>query len=161
MDSPLIAEFLESTYPDPAVPLTLDLGAKIEIQARSVLGPVVRNSIMPREINILCPRAQEYFRRTREAALGQRLEKLLDEEKEEQSWKKVEDAMRGLGALMRTHQDQGPFILGAKPSYTDFFIAGSLESFRMVEENVFQRIVACPGYRDVYEACLPFMMKRD
>ncbi|OAF54345.1 hypothetical protein VC83_09450 [Pseudogymnoascus destructans] len=49
----------------------------IELQARSVVGPTFRASVVPREINILSLRSQEYFRRTREAALGRKLEDCL------------------------------------------------------------------------------------
>lgn len=116
-------------------------------------------SVMPREIAILSPRSQAYFRRTREASLGHRLEDLLD--KEEQGWEAVGDGMRAVGELMRTHKADGPFVLGARPSYTDFFIAGSLQSAREVDEGVFQRNMKIPGFKDIYEACLPYMEKND
>ncbi|KAI9845942.1 MAG: hypothetical protein M1838_001491 [Thelocarpon superellum] len=160
MDSAPIAQFLESTYPDPPVPLTSELGREIEAKARAVVGLTFRASVMPREIGILSPRAQEYFRRTREAALEYRLEDLLDPDKEEQAWNAVGDGMRAIGELMRTHKADGPFILGARPSYTDFFIAGSLQFARVVDEGVFQRNIKYPGYKELYEACLPFMEKR-
>lgn len=87
MDSAPIANFLETTYPDPPVPLTSELGREIEAKGRGVVGPVFRVSVMPREINILSPRAQEYFRRSREASLGHPLEDLLlDKEGEEKAW---------------------------------------------------------------------------
>jgi glutathione S-transferase len=114
---------------------------------------------MPREINILSPRSQEYFRRTREEALGHRLEDLLADE--EKSWQAVSEGMKEVGELIRTNAAEGPFILGAKPSYTDFFLAGSLQTARMVDEGVFERHMEYPGYKDVYEACLPYMEKRD
>ncbi|KAE8449363.1 hypothetical protein EG329_008264 [Mollisiaceae sp. DMI_Dod_QoI] len=161
MDSFPIAQFLESTYPDPPVPLASELGAEIETQARAVVGKIFRTSVMPREINILSPRAQEYFRRTREAMLGRRLEDLLDLDKEEQSWNAASDSIRAVGELMRTHKADGPFVLGAQPSYTDFFIAGSLQSARMVDEEVFQRNNKYPGFKDIYEVCLPYMEKKD
>ncbi len=161
MDSAPIAQFLESTYPDPPVPLTSELGSKIEAKARGEVGPVFHASVMPREIGILSPRAQEYFRRTREASLGRRLEDLIDPEKEEQDWKGIDGAKRAIGELMRTHKADGPFVLGARPSYTDFFIAGSLQSARVVDEGVFQRSINYPGYKDIYEACLPYMEKKD
>jgi len=161
MDSVPIAQFLESTYPDPPVPLTSELGREIEAKARAVAGTVFRTSVMPREMGILSPRAQEYFRRTREASLGHRLEDLLDPDKEEQSWNAAGDGMRAVGELMRTHKANGPFVLGARPSYTDFFIAGSLQSARVVDEGVFQRNIKYPGYREIYEACLPYMEKKD
>ncbi|KAI9666527.1 MAG: hypothetical protein M1821_004463 [Bathelium mastoideum] len=161
MDSVPIAQFLESSYPDPPVPLTSELGREIEAKARGTVGTAFRVSVMPREMNILSPRAQEYFRRTREALLGHRLEDLLAPGKEEQAWSAVDDDMRAVGELLRTHKADGPFVLGAKPSGTDFFIAGSLQSARVVDEGVFQRTVKYPGYGDVYEACLPYMEKKD
>jgi glutathione S-transferase len=161
MDSAPIAQFLESTYPDPPVPLTSELGSEIEAKARAVGGPAFRMSILPREIGILSPRAQEYFRRTREAMLGHRLEDLLDPDKEEQLWNAAAEGMRAVGELMRTNKADGPFVLGARPSYTDFFITGSLESARVVDERVFQRNVKYPGYKEIYEACLPYMEKKD
>lgn len=161
MDSAPIAQFLESTYPDPPVPLTSELGREIEAKSRAVLGTVFYRSVMPREIGILSPRGQEYFRRTREASLGHRLEDLLDPEKEEQGWNAVADGIRVVSELMQTHKADGPFVLGARPSYTDFFIAGSLQCARVVDEGVFQRNTKYPGYKEIYEACLPYMEKKD
>ncbi|KAL5366220.1 hypothetical protein BJX96DRAFT_160609 [Aspergillus floccosus] len=161
MDSPRIADFLESTYPDPPLPLTSDLGRKIEAQSRKVVGTTFSASVLPREMGILSPRAQAYFRRTREAALGHPLEDLLDPEREEQAWAAVDGAVREVGELMLTHKEEGPFILGPRPSSTDFFIAGALQSARTVHEAVFEKIVRYPGYREIYEACVPFMEKRD
>jgi glutathione S-transferase len=161
MDSVPIAQFLESTYPDPPVPLTSELGTEIEAKARVVAGVAFRTSVMPREIGILSPRAQEYFRRTREALLGHRLEDLLDPDKEEQAWNTISDDMRVVGELMQTNKAKGPFILGALPSSTDFFIAGSLQSARVVDEGVFQRNIKFPGFSEIYEACLPYMERKD
>lgn len=161
MDSAPIAQFLESTYPDPPVPLISELGREIEAKARAVVGPAFRTSVMPREIDILSPRAQEYFRRTREALLGHRLEDLLNPDKEEQTWTRLSDDMRAVGELMLTHKADGPFVLGSRPSYTDFFITGSLQCARVVDEGVFQRNVKYPGYKEIYEACLPYMEKKD
>src|ERR1700744_3602263 len=159
MDSVPIAQFLEATYPDPPMVLTSTLGREIEAKARAVVGTVFSASLMPREIGILSPRAQEYFRRTREASLGHPLEDLLEPEREEQRWSAVDDDIRAVGELMRAHVADGPFVLGACPSFTDFFIAGSLHSARMVHEPVFQRTVKYPGYGQIYEACLPYMEK--
>jgi hypothetical protein len=71
------------------------------------------------------------------------------------------DAIRGVGELMQSHKAAGPFVLGAQPSDTDFLIAGSLQSARLVDENVFQRIVKFSGYKEVCEACLPYLEKKD
>jgi glutathione S-transferase len=161
MDSVPIAQFLESTYPDPPVPLTSELGREVGAKARAVGAAAFRTSLMPREIHILSPRSQEFFRRTREASLGHRLEDLLDSDKEEQFWAAADEGMRAVGELMRTHKADGPFVLGARPSLIDFFIAGSMQCARVIDEGVFQRHIHYPGYKDIYEACLPYMEKKD
>lgn len=161
MDSTPIAKFIESTYPVPSVPLTSELGREIETKSRSVVGKAFYNSIMPREINILSPRAGEFYRRTREATLGHKLEDLLDPEKEAKVWEPLGESIAEISELIRTNKAEGPFILGASPSYTDFFIAGSLQSARTVSEDVYYRMVEYPGFKDVYQACLPYMTKQD
>ena len=161
MDSVPIAEFIETTYPDPPVPLTSELGREIEAKARALASTAFRTSVLPREMGILSPRSQEYFRRTREASLGHRLEDLLDEDKEEQAWKAADDGMRVSGELMQTNRADGPFVLGARPSGTDFFVAGTLQCVRVVDGGIFERIVKYPGYKGIYEACLPYTEKKD
>lgn len=126
------------------------------------MGPVFNAFLMPRELHILSPPAQEFFRRTREASLGHPLEEFLSGNKEDEAWSAVADDVRAVGELMLTNQAKGPFLLGAKPSYTDFFIAGSLQCARMIDEGVFQRNIAFPGFGEIYEACLPYIeMKKD
>ncbi|KAI7767238.1 hypothetical protein LZL87_009640 [Fusarium oxysporum] len=161
MDSPAIAEFLESTYPDPPLSPTSELGREIETKARGAVGPAFRISVTPRENLILSPRSQEYFRAKNEARMGCKLEDLMDPEKEEKTWQGVADKMRELSDLMLTNKGKGMFLLGKKPSYTDFFIAASLQSARTIDEGIFQRCVAYPGFKAIYEACVPWMEKKD
>ena len=164
MDSFPIAQFIQSTYPDPPMTLSSEIGDEVEAGIRIATGKAYRNAVMPREIRILRPPAQAYFRRTRELTLGHRLEDLLDseeEEEEEATWEGVVEGMKELGPLMRRNEADGPFLLGAKPSYTDFFIAGSLECARVVDESVFQRLMRSGEYEAVYKSCLPYMGKRD
>ncbi|KAJ6098216.1 hypothetical protein N7499_002590 [Penicillium canescens] len=94
------------------------------------------------------------------ALLGHRLEDQRLAE-EEQSWNALADGMRAVGELMQSHKADGPFVLGAQPTYTGFFIAGSLQSARVVHESGFHRISKYPGYKEIYEACLPYMDKKD
>ncbi|KAF3026637.1 hypothetical protein E8E14_014485 [Neopestalotiopsis sp. 37M] len=160
MDSKPISEFIEKTYPSPAVPLTSDLGREIETKARGGLGLTFRKSLMPREIHILSPPAQEFFRRTREASLGHRLEDLLEGDKEQVAWAESAEGMREAGELIRTNSAEGPFVLGARPSYTDFFLAGSMQCARVIDEEVFRKYLRGPGFKEVYDACLPWMEKK-
>ena len=161
MDSVPIAEFLEATYPDPPVPLKSELGLEIAVKLRAAMGSVFRATVMPREICILSPRSREYFERTREVILGHPLKDLLDPEKEKQAWSAAEAARHELEPLMLTHRAEGVFILGARPCLTDFLIAGSLQSARTVDEDIFQRMIQYQTTKDIYEACLPYMEKKD
>lgn len=161
MDSKPISHFLEETYPEPPVPLESELGREVEARARAVVGVTMYKSLVPREVKILAPRAAEYFRRTREATVGRKLEDLLDPAAEEETWAAAEGVVDEVGRLMQTNAAEGPFVLGARPSYTDFFIAGALQSARMIDGGVFERLAKKPGYGDIYSACLPFMTKND
>lgn len=118
-------------------------------------------SMMPREIRILSPRSQEFFRRGREAAIGCRLEDLLDPKKEEEAWNAADASLRPISELLQTHKADGPFVLGARPSYTDFFLAGNLQCARVIDEEIFQRFAKYPGHMGIYEACLPYMERKD
>ncbi|KAF8851734.1 hypothetical protein BDZ45DRAFT_765987 [Acephala macrosclerotiorum] len=69
--------------------------------------------------------------------------------------------MRAVGELMRTHKADGPFVLGAQPSYTDFFITGSFQSARVVDGGVFRGDIGYSGCGEICEACLPYMEKKD
>ncbi|KAJ6031346.1 hypothetical protein N7540_002078 [Penicillium herquei] len=161
MGSDPISEFLESNYPEPALNIVSELGTKIQTQARTVAWSTFRNSVMPREYAIFSSRSQEFFRRTREATLGHPLEDLLEGDREEENWRAIDPDMQKVNTLLLTNSEQGPFILGENPSYADFFIAGVLQCARTVEETVFQRFVQYPGFDQVYNACLPFMEKKD
>lgn len=86
---------------------------------------------------------------------------MLDLNKEEQGWLAIDPELRAVGELMRTNKVDGPFIQGARPTYTDFFIAGALQSARMVDEGTFQRFVKYPGYKDIYEGCRPYMERNN
>lgn len=161
MDSLLIAHFLEAIYPRRMLTLSSPLGSEIIAQTRAISGAAYRASITPRETHVLCPRSQAYFRRTREAALGHPLEELLDLETEDEVWAAAEAGMGPVGELMKTHRVEGPFILGAKPSWDDFVIVGSVLTARVVEMGVFERLLGFPGYAELYEACKPLMAKED
>lgn len=156
-DSTAIAIFLEDSYPSPPVTLSSAIGSEIETKARRAVIRAYQVSILPREINILSPRSQDYYRRTREAVLGHRLEDLLAPGREEECWRSLHDEIQAVGELILTCRGRGPFVLGATLSMTDCFIAGSLQAARMVDEGVFQRTMEYPGFREIYDACTPYM----
>ncbi|KAH8646267.1 hypothetical protein BX600DRAFT_555957 [Xylariales sp. PMI_506] len=166
MDSAPIAQFLESQYPDPPVAVLQSEEARsLEARVDALGDAIFHISVMPREVGILSPRGKEYFRRTREASLGDpqlRLEDLLAGDREERGWEAIDQEVRAVGQLMRQPAAKGPFVLGsASPSYTDFVAVGWLQCARVVDEGVFQRNIAYPGYKEVYEACLPYLERNN
>lgn len=159
MDSYAIVAWLEKQYPDPPLTLTSDLGKEVEAKGRAAFANAYRTSLMSREPAVLPPRSAEYFRRTREATLNHTLEELLADGKEEKVWAELEPKMREVGELLKSNG--GPFVLGKQPSLTDFFVAGSLQTGRVVHEPVFERIMGLPGFKEVYDACSPWMERKD
>lgn len=158
MDSAAIAKFLESTYPDPPVLLSSPLSQETEPRVQRVLGEVYKTSLTPRESGILSPSAQDYFRRTREASLGHPIQELLSGNKENERWDAAEEELRATGGIISA--SGGLLVLGKKPYYTDFVIAGALQCARMIDEGVFERTVAFSGYGEIYEACVPFIEQK-
>lgn len=93
--------------------------------------------------------------------LGHKLEDLINPAtKEEEGWEKLDAGIREVGGLMRTNKAEGPFVLGERPSYTDFLIAGALQAARVVDERTWERLVGFEGQGDVYRACEAWMGRR-
>jgi hypothetical protein len=65
--------------------------------------------------------------------------------------------MQEVSEMLQRNKSAGPFILGKEPSMQDFFIVGSLQSARMVDEGVWERIVGFEGFRKLYDACGPLL----
>lgn len=161
MGSAQIADFLEKSYPDPPLALTSELGQEVESRARALLSKTFINWTIPREVLVLSPRAQEYFKKSREEVLGLSFEDLNDPDKEERAWDAIKDARHDVSELIRTNKDKGPFVLGRQPSYSDFVIVGTMQSARVIDEGLFERYTQYRGFKDLYEACLPYMEKKD
>lgn len=162
MDSPKIAAFLEQKYPNPPVPLTSELGTEVQGKVGPPFYQIHRRSLSPREVNILSPSSQDYFRGKLEPTYGHPLEDLLADPKEEEAnWAAVQDSLAEVNDLLRTNEAEGPFILGKEPSFADFALAGSLQFGREIDENVFQRVMDYPRFRGIYEACSPWMERKD
>lgn len=155
MDSVVITQFIHDLHPDPPFVLSSDLGNEIEMRSRGAIGKAFRVSIAPRELQILASRSQEYFRQTREAELGHPLEDLLKHE--DKIWASAADEQEAVSALLKTNSKDGPFVLGNVPSITDFFIVGALQSAKVVDSEVWDRVVKYDGFLNLYKACIGWM----
>lgn len=145
MDSLAIAYFLESTYPHPPLQLESSLGDRILADSRRIAGQAFRNSLMPRKLPLLSPSAQDFFRRTREPALGHPIEDLLPSVEEfERVWDGIEGEMKENGEMMR--KGEGRFIEGKRPCWADFCVVGNMCCARVVDgEGVFGGWWRCRG----------------
>jgi glutathione S-transferase len=161
MDSVPIAKFIEENYPEPRLAPWDPASDELVLRMRSSIGPVLQASILPREPHILSPRSQEYFRRTRETQFGVALESLAEGDKEDKAWSAIDADLHTASDVLLAALAKGPFASGDLPGMRDFFVAGSMESARIVDKGVFGRIFAYRGFQDVYKACQPWMEKRD
>ena len=162
MDSIPIAQFLETTYPQPSVQLSSEFGDDLWSQCRAIIGKPLFKSTIPREVHILSPRSQEHFRRNLEAGIGCTLEELLPKpEEEDKLWEELDDKIRALSELLQKNRGEGPFVLGKQISYADFCIAGSLQSAKVVHQATFERVTGYEGFAFLHEVCETYMDKKD
>ncbi|KAF8141568.1 hypothetical protein EV363DRAFT_25065 [Boletus edulis] len=124
-DSFLIAEYLDATYPGKPTlfpPGTKPLIAALESGIINALGGLFMMQFAV-TYSILNPRSQEYFRRTREASFGKKIEEFSPVGP-------VRDADLAKGKAAFTTVDgwlaksEGKFVLGDTISYADCVLAG-------------------------------------
>ena len=134
VDSWDIARYLDDAYPDtPRVfpPGTVALQAAFHDFVWGTLGMPVFMTVIAGTCAALPPRSQEYFRTTREAAFGTKLEALGTEEQ----WVKVEAAFGTLkGYLEKNGGGKDMLILGepGKITYSDIQVAAILVWARII-----------------------------
>ncbi|KAL2066015.1 hypothetical protein VTL71DRAFT_2086 [Oculimacula yallundae] len=156
MDSKPIADRLEKDYPTPSLHLDSPILQEV-YPAMGKVGGHLHAVWKPRvPINLLSERSSEYFHRTREQQLGKPLAQFMEEEGGEEAWIAALPAIKELGELVK--RNGGPYVLGKTPSYADFVIVGCLRFFRVIEEDIYQRIVKIePSLGELYEACKPWL----
>ncbi|KAF8633126.1 hypothetical protein AX15_001506 [Amanita polypyramis BW_CC] len=79
--------------------------------------------------NMLNPASQEYFRRTREAFFGRKLEEMTPVGKErEEIWSEIKKAFDIIDGWMQ--RNGGPYVRGEQVSFVDFALGSSLIWFK-------------------------------
>ena len=124
-DSWAIAEYLEQQYPDRPSLFGEDtnhaLTRFINNWTDGAVHPPLARLLLPDIYNILAEEDRNYFRTTREAALGATFEKLVSER---EHW--IEQFRAALLPLRRTLTTQ-PYIAGDTPTYADYIVAGTFQ----------------------------------
>ncbi|KAF4617881.1 hypothetical protein D9613_006291 [Agrocybe pediades] len=132
-DSWLIAEYLEKQYPDTP---TLFPGNTKGLQAAFTAAHLttilpMRPYIVPRTPARLSERSGQYFRRTREAEFGKKLEDVIPQgDQAKEDWKKFEDSFNMLNTWFKATDEKGLFMLGETSSWADLNMASFLKWMR-------------------------------
>jgi glutathione S-transferase len=133
-DSFLIAEYLEETYPTtprifPHGTRSLQHAFQFAFGERlAAVRPFILPSVLPK---LGTQRSEEYFRRTKELALGRPLVVPEGAERAEQ-WAKFRDSMSKVDECLAKADTKGPFVMGDTISWADFFISGFLMFWKRV-----------------------------
>jgi len=130
-----IAEYLDKTYPDtPALFPHNSLGLQTAFTAAfSSNLSAIWEFILPATCFKLNPPSHEYFRRTREAAFGKKMEELVPTGEEGAvKWAKFQKALGTVDGWYSKNGGKGPFLLGETPSWADLVVASYLIWFRII-----------------------------
>lgn len=122
IDSVKIVPELEKLAPSP--PLHVDSPFHQKVQDAVIKCMELAPIMMPRvPARILNEPSAEYFYRTREVKWGMTLPELEKSDKAKNAWTAAEPGFKKLKELI--HEDEnGPFFMGATPSYADFVAVG-------------------------------------
>lgn len=135
-----IAKYLDSAYPDEAKRL-VPSGAEAEqfqrdfaIAVRSWVIAPLSHILFPRAGHLLGPTSKEYYDRVKAIQYFNKnnlSEVKVTEEEEEKMWAASRDGWTRLdGEYYAKTDDQGPWLLGDKPSFGDFVVLAALVFFK-------------------------------
>lgn len=157
MSSTNVYRFIEASYPSPPLPAFSELGYDIERQINDASCLAFSKLIQPSVHTILPQRTLDAMFKGH-GKRGGPSHPAVDMEENADALK---DKMCDLMEVLLSHQNNGPFLMGAQPCYTDFLLVGTLACAKVVDEDIFKRLAKYSLFGKPYEACLPFMEKKD
>lgn len=165
MDSLPIAMHLDKVYPSPPLFPSGDASYALLVAVEKVvtlLAPGFRQLIIPRVVNHLDPRGQEYFRETRSAHFGKPLAEVrpTDQESLDKLWQLLEKESATLVKMLRGKAGKtGPFFEGEKPGYADLLFACHLAFIERFDKELFDKFLGLGNgeIRALYQSCLPWL----
>jgi len=159
MESKAIVTRLERDHPSPSLHLDSPVLKQVEQMLPKILEPL-RAIWMPVVPNILNEPSREYFERTRAETLGKSLQEYAKTDGGEEAWVEALPGLKELGELIK--KEGGPFVMGDTPSYADFVIVGMIHFFKVVDEDIYNRVVkAEPEFGKLYDACKQWLDRDD
>ena len=166
IDSLPIAQHLDAVFPSsPRLFPSGDASYALFVAVSSLVGRVrmqIYPFIAPRIPDHLDPRGAEYFRSTRQAALGKPLADILPTDKEtiDKTWESIERESAVLIDMLRgRHGKNGPFFEGEKAGYADLFFAAITSWCERFDKELFEKLMGLGNgeFKALYEACLPWL----
>lgn len=138
-DSAAIVRYLDKTYPETPrliYPETDALQRVFDFAFEGLIVPKLGVFMIPLSNSQLNPSSEAYFRRTREAKSGKKLEEWspAGSELQREHWAALEAALGKLAGFYASGQDgqETVFVMGDRVSYADFIVAGWLVWARRV-----------------------------
>jgi len=160
MESRKIAAALEERYPDPPLHLDSPILPKVEAIIPKLTSPLAPINMPRVPRDILNPRSQEYFERTRAERFGMPLSEFEKSDKGgEVAWEGAAPHFKELADLLK--ENGGPYFMGSIPSYADFVVVSYFQfERRLGEEDIFGRIMKMdPSFPALYEACEEWLQR--
>ncbi|PMD12331.1 hypothetical protein NA56DRAFT_652562 [Hyaloscypha hepaticicola] len=160
MDSKAIALRLEKDYPSPSMHLNSPILPEVEKVVPSI-NAALRGVWCPKvPPQLLNEPSREYFVRTREERFGIKFENMAETMGGEEAWMEALPGIKALGEILR--KNGGPFVQGETVSYADFVIVGWLRFYKVIEEDLFKRVVDIePALGKLYYASKQWLERDD
>jgi len=165
MDSKACAEAIEKAHPSPSLHLDSHMLKQVTEAMTSDTG--MFRALFPTMIHrvpgeLLNPRSQEYFDRTRCERLGvKNLEEFHEQKGGESAWEAARPALAHMAALLNENKE-GPYFMGKTPSYADFALVGMLQFYKRAGGETFERVCSAdPAFKAVYDGCEQWLQRAE
>ncbi|KAK1831163.1 Maleylacetoacetate isomerase [Podospora conica] len=139
MDSLAIAQYINTTYPSPPLPITTPEYEPFRTLARDIMVPLHR-ALQPLVFRrLLSPESQAFWRLTREPEHGMTMEELearhvTDRDGWNKAWEAAREPTAGMTALLAAKG--GPFFQGSDVSWPDLVWGSTLLFFEKIGDDV-------------------------
>lgn len=164
MDSAVIANELESRYPEPS----LRLNPNLEKEAQGAMGEVFMSLVpylLPLSAQIVALEDMNWFKEDRAKRFGMTVDEAFHTHKDGSSYfEAAKPGFEKVVQVLKAHKiDQGPFILGSQPCYADFYLVATLQMFSQIGEEGYEEFIkyAPAELRQLHEACREWTVRQD
>lgn len=154
-DSWAIAKYLDNAYPEtyqviPRETAALQKSFQVMVEAKLQLGVFLYTMIQT--CSQLKPQSREYYRRTREAALGKMMEEVAPQgsEAREQAWKGILTILAEVSLWMSENGEGVAFVCGKRAAFVDFVLGSHLTVLKRVlgpQSREYRELMCADGGR--------------